>query len=203
MLGKVWSVMIILSFIYAIMAGKIDEICNASIDGATKAIEMIITISGSMIFWSGIMKIAQDSGFTQNASKILFPILKFLFPTCLEKNNILNPICVNIVSNMLGLGNAATPSGIKAINEMKSENLLKENILTFLIINLSCIQLTPTFLVSLRKSFGSTSPYEIVPKMWASSFIFLIVGITMSKTFYKDKKISKPSSRKFKCLSKN
>lgn len=203
MLGKVWSGMIILSFMCALFTGKIDEVCNASIDGATKAVEMIIMISGSIIFWSGIMKIAQDSNFTYTVSQLLFPILKFLFPTCSKKRNILNPICINIVSNMLGLGNAATPSGIKAINEMKSENLLQENILTFLIINLSCIQLTPTFLVSLRKSFGSVSPYEIVPKMWISSFVFLFVGISISKIFYQNRKISKKSRRNIKCLLKN
>lgn len=202
MLGKVWSGMIILSFICAIFTGNMNKLCNASIEGTIKAIEMIIMISGAIIFWSGIMKIAQDGKFTHAMSKLLFPILKFLFPSCSNKSNILNPICINIVSNMLGLGNAATPSGIKAINEMKSENLIQENILSFLMINMSCIQLTPTFLVSLRKSFGSTSPYEIVPKMWFSSFMFLLLGVSISKILSRSRKIyfKKIENRNTKCL---
>ena len=183
MIGKIWSIMIILSFICAILTNKISDICVSSLEGMSKAVETIISTSGAIIFWSGIMKIAQDSGFTDKVSRLLFPILKFLFPSCSDKKNIMNPMCINIVSNMLGLSNAATPSGVKSVKEMKKENLIKENFPTFIMLNISCIQLAPTFLVSLRKSYGSKSPYDIVPFIWISSLSILIIGLLIIKAF--------------------
>lgn len=185
MIGEVWAIMIISSFFCAIANNQINTLGNAILEGTDQATNIILMTSSAIIFWSGIMKIAQDSHFTGAISKILFPILKILFPDCAEKENILNPMCINIVSNIMGLGNAATPSGIKAVREMKKENLPMSNISTFLIMNMSCIQIAPTFLVAIRKSFGSNMPYEILPKMWATSLIFLLTGIILTKTIKK------------------
>ena len=187
MIGKVWAIIIISSFLCALINNKISELSNAILEGTDQAINIIIMTSGAIIFWSGIMKIAQDSYFTSAISRLLFPVLKILFPNCAQKNNILDFICINFVSNIMGLSNAATPSGIKAIKEMKKENLLEKNIAIFLIMNMSCIQIAPTFLVALRKSFGSNTPYEILPKMWATSIIFLLTGILLIKIFSKNK----------------
>ena len=181
MIGKVWSAMIIISFICAIFTNKLNDLGNAIIEGTNQSLNIVLITAGSIIFWSGIMKIAQNSGFTKAISKLLFPVLKFLFPECANKEKILDSICINIVSNMLGLSNAATPSGIKAIREMKKEEVSFENISTFLMMNMSCIQLAPSFLVALRKSLGSNNPYIILPKMWMSSLVFLITGIFLVK----------------------
>lgn len=189
MIGKIWAIIIISSFVCALINNQINLLGNAILEGTDQAINIIIMTSGAIIFWSGIMKIAQDSYFTSAISRLLFPVLKILFPNCAQKNNILDFICINFVSNIMGLSNAATPSGIKAIKEMKKENLLEKNIAIFLIMNMSCIQIAPTFLVALRKSFGSNTPYEILPKMWATSIIFLLTGILLIKIFSKNKKI--------------
>jgi spore maturation protein A len=181
MIGKVWSAMIIISFICAIFTNKLNDLGNAIIEGTNQSLNIVLITAGSIIFWSGIMKIAQNSGFTKAISRLLFPVLKFLFPECANKEKILDSICINIVSNMLGLSNAATPSGIKAIREMKKEEVSFENISTFLMMNMSCIQLAPSFLVALRKSLGSNNPYIILPKMWMSSLVFLMTGIFLVK----------------------
>ena len=181
MIGKVWSAMIIISFICAIFTNKLNDLGNAIIEGTNQSLNIVLITAGSIIFWSGIMKIAQNSGFTKAISRLLFPVLKLLFPECANKEKILDSICINIVSNMLGLSNAATPSGIKAIREMKKEEVSFENISTFLMMNMSCIQLTPSFLVALRKSLGSNNPYIILPKMWMSSLVFLMTGIFLVK----------------------
>lgn len=181
MIGKVWSAMIIISFICSIFTNKINDLGNAIIEGTNQSLNIVLITAGAIIFWSGIMKIAQNSGFTKAISRLLFPVLKFLFPECANKEKILDSICINIVSNMLGLSNAATPSGIKAIREMKKEEISFENISTFLMMNMSCIQLAPSFLVALRKSLGSNNPYIILPKMWISSLVFLITGIFLVK----------------------
>ena len=117
MIGKVWAIMIASSFFCAVINNKMNELGNAILEGTDQAINIILMTSGAIIFWSGIMKIAQDSGFTGAISKLLFPILRVLFPNCAKKWNILNPICINFVSNIMGLSNAATPSGIKAMQE--------------------------------------------------------------------------------------
>ena len=181
MIGKVWSAMIIISFFCSLFTNKLNDLGNAIIEGTNQSLNIILITAGAIIFWSGIMKIAQNSGFTKAISRLLFPVLKFLFPECANKEKILDSICINIVSNMLGLSNAATPSGIKAIREMKKEEISFENISTFLMMNMSCIQLAPTFLVALRKSLGSNNPYIILPKMWISSLVFLITGIFLVK----------------------
>ena len=181
MIGKVWSAMIIISFICSIFTNKINDLGNAIIEGTNQSLNIVLITAGAIIFWSGIMKIAQNSGFTKAISRLLFPVLKFLFPECANKEKILDSICINIVSNMLGLSNAATPSGIKAIREMKKEEISFENISTFLMMNMSCIQLAPSFLVALRKSLGSNNPYIILPKMWMSSLVFLMTGIFLVK----------------------
>lgn len=194
MLGKVWAGMIISSFLCALINNKINLLGNAILEGTDQAINIILITSGAIIFWSGIMKIAQDSGFTRAISKLLFPVLRILFPDYAQKNNILDFICINFVSNIMGLNNSATPSGIKAMkamkaikntNEISKKNLLEKNAAIFLIMNMSCIQIAPTFLVALRKSFGSNTPYEILPKMWATSIIFLLTGIILIKIFFK------------------
>ena len=181
MIGKVWSAMIIISFVCSLFTNKLNDLGNAIIEGTNQSLNIVLITAGSIIFWSGIMKIAQNSGFTKAISRLLFPVLKFLFPECANKEKILDSICINIVSNMLGLSNAATPSGIKAIKEMKKEKISSENISTFLMMNMSCIQFAPTFLVALRKSLGSNNPYIILPKMWISSLVFLITGIFLVK----------------------
>ena len=181
MIGKVWSAMIIISFICSIFTNKINDLGNAIIEGTNQSLNIVLITAGAIIFWSGIMKIAQNSEFTKAISRLLFPVLKFLFPECANKEKILDSICINIVSNMLGLSNAATPSGIKAIREMKKEEVSFENISTFLMMNMSCIQLAPSFLVALRKSLGSNNPYIILPKMWMSSLVFLMTGIFLVK----------------------
>lgn len=181
MLGKVWSSMIILSFFYAMFTNKINDFSNAILEGTNQGINIILTTSGAIIFWSGIMKIAYKSGLTSTISNILFPLLKFLFPNSFRKKNIVDPMCINLISNMFGLSNAATPSGLKAISEMKKENIGFPDMATFVIMNMSSIQLAPTFLVALRKSFGSENPYQFIPKMWISSSIFLLTGIILVK----------------------
>lgn len=183
MIGIVWAFMIISSVVCAICTQRIDELCNSIIEGSKQSISIVIMISGAIIFWSGIMKIAQDGKFTNFVIKIFFPILKLLFSEYSHQKEILNPICINIISNLLGLSNAATPSGIKAMKKMNKNNSMNSNIMKFLLINISCIQLSPNFLIISRKTFGSHNPYEILPKIWICSLVSLIVGISLINIF--------------------
>ena len=183
MIGIVWAFIMILSVICAIFTNKIDLLCNAILNGARQSIDIVIMISGAMIFWSGIMKIAQDGKFTDFISKILSPILKLLFKEYSGRKEIMDPICINIVSNLLGLSNAATPSGIKAMKKMKEFSLINTHVMRFLMLNISCIQFSPNFLIITRKNFGSPNPYDILPKLWICSLVSLFIGIILINIF--------------------
>lgn len=188
MIGIVWTCIMILSVVCAAFTNRIDILCNAILDGTKQSIDIIIMISGAMIFWSGIMKIAQDSKFTDFISKILSPILKLLFREYSSHKEIMDPICINIVSNLLGLSNAATPSGIKAMRKMKEINLIDTYVMRFLMLNISCIQFSPNFLIITRKNFGASNPYDILPKLWICSFVSLFVGMILIIIFSKKNK---------------
>ena len=185
MIGIIWFSMIISSIICAIFTNHVNDLCNAILEGSKQSINIIIIISGSIIFWSGMMKIAQDSKFTKFVSKIFSPILKLLFKDYIDKPEIIEPMCINIVSNLLSLSNAATPSGIETMRQMKKFGSIDTNIMKFLMINISCIQLSPNFLIISRKQFGAQNPYEILPKVWICSLVYLIIGILLINLFSK------------------
>ena len=185
MIGIIWSSMMILSIICAISTNHVNDLCNSILEGSKQSINIIIIISGSIIFWSGMMKIAQDSKFTKFICKLFSPILKLLFKDYIDKPEVIEPMCINIVSNLLSLSNAATPSGIETMKKMKKNELMDLNIMKFLMINISCIQLSPNFLIISRKQFGAQNPYEVLPKIWMCSLIYLLVGIFLINLFSK------------------
>ncbi|MCL2311610.1 MAG: spore maturation protein A [Firmicutes bacterium] len=200
MLEKIWISMILISVISALFTNNISELSNSVLEGSSQAVNVTLMTAGSIIFWSGIMKIAQDSGFTNTVSKIFFPLLKFLFPKYANQRNILEPICMNIIANVLGLGNAATPLGITAMKEMQKVNknpkYATKEMITFLIINTACLQLIPTFLITLRKNYGAENPFDILPKVWVSSSVALLTGIFLVKIFIKNKDTAKIQKNK-------
>ena len=119
MMNYIWGISILISILCAVCTGKINSLSSAILTGAGDAVTLIISILGMMAMWSGIMKIAQKSGITDFLSKLFLPIIKLLFPDCPLKSNAAKAICMNITANLLGLGNAATPFGIEAMQELK------------------------------------------------------------------------------------
>lgn len=188
MIGIIWAFMIISSIMCALFNNCANDLCNAIIEGSKQSINIMIIISGSIIFWSGIMKIAQDSKFTKFVSRLFSPILKVLFKDYVDKPDIIEPMCINIVSNLLSLSNAATPSGIETMKKMKKHGLIESNMMKFLLINISCVQLSPNFLIISRKQFGAQNPYEILPKIWLCSLVYLLIGIFLINVFSKKSK---------------
>ncbi|MDR2074438.1 MAG: spore maturation protein A [Oscillospiraceae bacterium] len=198
MLDLIWSAMMIISIICAGITGKIDLLSNAVLEGAEESIKIVIATLGVMTFWSGIMRIAEDSGLTNAIVKFLTPILKFIFPDYINEKKIIHPICMNIVANLLGLGNAATPFGLCAMKEMQKYNNSRDTatngMITLLVINTACLQLIPTFLAALRKNYNSSNPFEILPALWLSSLTALTVGIALVKILGTRKQKSKTKS---------
>lgn len=190
MMNYIWAGIIMVSIMCGFSTGKIPSLSNSVMEGAHDAVNLIISITGMMAFWTGIMKVAEKSGITKYLSKLFTPIIKFLFPESSHNEKAVHAICMNITANLLGLGNAATPFGIKAIKELQKCNPLRKDTASndmamFVIINTASLQLVPTFLCTLRQKYGCKNPLEIVPYLWIVSICALIVGVTCAKFFEK------------------
>lgn len=188
MLNIVWPIFIILSFLYAIFSGNLDSL-NASIFDSTKdAIELTISLLGTMCLWSGIMQIANKTTLINKLSKILMPFIKFLFPELKKNAKIQKEISMNMIANILGLGNAATPLGLKAMKSMQEENNKKDTLTNsmamFIVINTASIQIIPTTVIAIRNSLGSENPTQIVFPVWIATICAASARRICHKIFY-------------------
>ena len=185
MLNYIWSVIILVSVICAMLTGNIEALSSSILNGASDATNLIISMAGMMSLWSGLLKIADNGGLTSILSKFFRPILKRLFKDYPENSPAMRAICMNITANILGLGNAATPFGISAMKEMNKSNKTpgsaNNSMVTFVVMNTASIQLIPTMISILRQKYNSASPFEVVPAIWIASSAALIVGIILTK----------------------
>ena len=185
MLNFLWPILIIISYIYAFVFGNIEKTNNAIFEYTENAVNLTITLIGTMCFWNGIMEIAKNTKLINRITKILNPIINFLFPDSKNNKEIHEQISMNVVANILGLGNAATPLGIKAMKSMQEENKEKERLTddmaTFILINTASIQIIPTTVIGIRMSLGSINPTKIIFAVWISTICAAFVGILVSK----------------------
>lgn len=181
MLNYIWCGIILLSIIFSIINGTTSELSNAVLNSASDSAELIVTMCGTVCLWSGIMAIADKSGASEKLAKVLSPILSKLFPDIPHESGAFKAICSNITANLLGLGNAATPLGLKAMREMSElngrRNSASRSMIMFVILNTTSIQLMPTMILSLLNSDGCKNPESIIPCVWISSIFGLIIGI--------------------------
>lgn len=188
MMNYIWSGIMLLSLLVGFLTGNIGETATAAIDGAKNAVETVISLLGVMCFWMGMMNIAQKSGILNKLSKILEPVISSLFKG-VKREEARQAILMNITANIFGIGNAATPFGIKAMEEMQKENrgksIATNDMCMFVVLNTASIQLIPTTLLALRTSYGSADPYKILPAVWIVSVVALFFGICAAKIMEK------------------
>ena len=189
MLNIVWPFFIIISFSFAILSGNFENLNSSIFEGANDAVTLSINLLGSLCLWSGIMQIASDSSLVKKLSKLLSPILNFLFPSLITNNKIKKEISMNIIANILGLGNAATPLGLKAMESMQKENPKKDTLsnpmMMFIVINTASIQLIPTTVIAIRNSLNSPNPTSIIFPTWIATILAAISGIFVTKLLIK------------------
>ena len=185
MINYIWFVMIFLGLIVGIFTGNGEGISNAIIGSIDSTVSFIIGLVGLMCFWCGVMKVAEKSGFTEKLAKLMKPILKLIFKESANDEKALGAIVMNITANMMGLGNAATPFGIKAMEEMDRLNNEKgrasNDMALFLVLNAACIQLVPSTVLSIRAAAGSTNPGAIILPAIISTGTAAIVGVICCK----------------------
>lgn len=181
MINIIWVIMVITGIILAAWQGKPEIITEASFQAAKAAVKYAIELIGVMSFWLGMMKVAEKAGLIRFLAKILRPLMRFLFPTVPADHPALGSIVMNLSANILGLGNAATPFGLKAMEELQSLNPDKERattaMCTFLALNTACITLLPTMVLGLRTSAGSANPTEIVGTTFFATACGMVLAI--------------------------
>ena len=189
MLNYIWSGMIILSLIFGFFNGRLEAVTAAAMEGAGDAVEMCIGLLGVMCLWTGLAKIAENSGLTRVFAKLLRPVTKILFPKLKKDSAAMNAIVLNMVANLFGMGNAATPLGISAMKELDKENHYKgrasNEMCMFAVINTASIQLIPSTVIALRQMYGSQNPSEIIFPVWICSICALIAGVMLAKILEK------------------
>ena len=191
MLNILWPIFIILSFIYALISGKVNEVNNGIFTSLSDAVELTITFLGTICLWNGIMEIAKKTSLINKMTNMLKPFINFLFPDLKENKTAKQEISMNMIANILGLGNAATPLGIKAMKTMQKENKKKDTLtnsmMMFIVINTASLQLIPTNVIAIRTSLNSENPTSIILPVWIATIIAAIVGIAFTKLLIKKK----------------
>ena len=188
MINYLWAGFFIIGIIYSFITGNTEGINNEILTSASSSVNMILQILPIMCLWLGIMQIASDSGLIKKLSRKITPLITKLFPDIPPEHEALTLISSNIIMNMLGLGNAATPFGLKAMKSMQSLNKEKDtatrSMITFLVINTASVTIIPTTVISFRIIAGSTNPTDIVLVSIITSFLSCIVGLILDRLFY-------------------
>ena len=183
MLNYIWVGMLLVGFVIGLLNGRIEEVTNAAFTSAGRAVELGIGLMGVMCLWSGLMKIMEKSGLIHGLARLVRPVLKILFREIKDNDKAIGAIVMNLAANFMGLGNAATPLGIKAMGELQKVNMRKgtasDAMCMFLVLNTSAIQLIPTTVIALRNDAGSAAPSEITACVWVASVAATVTGIIM------------------------
>lgn len=193
MLDYLWAGMLILGILWGLFQGKGAGLTQAVLDGGKAAIDLSLTMLGAMAVWSGLMEIAKTGGVLQSIHRLLAPAIRWLFPRLPKGHPAAEAISANFAANMLGLGNAATPAALRAmkeLQELESERgagaepfVASDEMCTFLIINISSLQLIPVNMLIYRSQYGSANPAVITVPVLIATVISTLVGVCCCKLF--------------------
>lgn len=197
MLNLLWAAMILIGIIFATFTGHIPDITDAAIDSSKEAITLCITMMGIMSFWTGLMEIASKAGIIEALSHKLSPFMHFLFPKLPPDHPANEPITTNFIANILGLGWAATPAGLRAMTELakleeerragkipgpvRPHGIASDEMCTFLILNISSLQLIPINVIAYRSQYGSVNPASITGAAILATAISTLAAICYCK----------------------
>jgi spore maturation protein A len=194
MVNWIWLFFLVAGFAVAAVQGKIDVVTQAVFDGAKSGVTVCFGLISILVFWLGIMKIAEDSGLLKKLAVLLRPIVRFLFPSIPKDHPAIGYIMSNMSANILGLGNAATPMGIRAMQELQKLNPEKDTaspaMCTLLALNTASITLIPTTLIAIRMNFHSKNPADIVGSTLMATFVATVAAIIVDR-FYRKKALKK------------
>ena len=186
MLSFIWAGMIFLALFYAAVTGRLDVLGSSVVYSAQNAVGLLTLFVGVIPFWSGIMNVASAAGVTNGAAKLLRPLLKRVFPRSFENRECAEAISMNVAANLIGIGNAATPFGLKAVGEMSKrcrDGAPDAEMIKFIVLNSASIQLIPTTVAAMRQRAGAAAPFDIVPAVLVCSAVGLAAGLSAAALF--------------------
>lgn len=185
MMNYIWAGIMLVSILCGMATGRVSQVSQAMFTGAEDAVTLVLSLLGAMCLWSGIMRVADQGGVTNGLARLFSPLLKKLFPGLPADGKAARAISMNISANLLGMGNAATPLGIAAMQELAKANpspdTADNRMVTFVVINTASLQLIPSTIAVIRSNYGCATPFDIIPAIVVSSLCALTVGIVMAK----------------------
>ena len=193
MVSVIWGSFILIGVVFSIVTGQVEALNDQILHGASDGMKLIFEMLPILVLWTGVMKIAENAGLLQKFSNLVRPVLHKLFPSLRKEDPALGYIASNMAANALGLGSAATPFGLKAMEEMQKNNPKKdmatEAMVTFLILNTGGVTIIPTTVIALRMSQGSANPSEIIITSILATICSSIAGLTMDYILRKRKRL--------------
>lgn len=179
----IWTAMVAVAVICGMLTGRMDAVGGAALEGARAAVDLCLGILGGMFLWMGVMELMDRCGLSAGLSRLLRPLLRRLLPYAARDEETLGALSANISANLLGLGNAATPLGIRAARRMASgcEGTASDELCRLVVLNTASIQLLPTTVASVRAACGSAAPLDILPAVWVSSALSVLAGLAAAR----------------------
>lgn len=176
----IWCILICISILFAILLGRGADIAAAIPAGAQTAVTLSVSMAGAVCLWTGVGRLMEKAGFTRKLSVLLSPLLSRIFPSTTRDPDLAGALSANICANLLGLGNAATPMGIRAVKRLKSKDdpaLATDEMCRLVVLNTASIQLIPSTVAAIRSGLGCPAPFDILPAVWITSICSAAGGL--------------------------
>lgn len=186
LLGAIWTVFIGISIVFACANGCTAQLCTAAFEGARAAVDFCLSVGGMICLWCAVMELMRVSGLSDALARLLQPLLRRLFPDGASSAEVLEPLSANVSANLLGLGNAATPMGIKAAKALAARGKpgqASNELCRLVVLNTASIQLLPANVAAIRAAYGAQQPFDILPAVWISSAVSVCAGLFAARLF--------------------
>ena len=179
----VWSGMVIISLLFGLLTGTLEDVAAAALSGAESAVELSLSMAGILCLWSGVMEIMNVCGLSKGLARAFHPVLRRLLPEASRDPKTLAALSANVSANLLGLGNAATPLGIPAARRMAQGcgGVASNELCLLVVLNTASIQLLPATVASLRSAAGCRTPFDILPAVWLASVLSVAAGLLAAR----------------------
>lgn len=181
LLSYIWTGLIGLSLFCALLTGNTQALSASVMEGCRNAVNLILTMGGSICLWTGVGRLLEASGITSFLSQLLFPLLSVLFPESKKDSALAGDLSANFCANLLGLGNAATPMGISAAKRLaRGGTAASDSLCRLIVLNTASIQLLPTNIAAMRSALGAAAPFDILPAVWITSILSVSLGLSFA-----------------------
>ena len=183
----VWTIFLGISVIFALLGGKTVALAPALLEGASSGVTLAISLAGPICLWSGLSRVMEQIGWMDSLSRLAAPLLRKLFPSAWQDKDARQALCGNLSANLLGLGNAATPLGIRAAQRMAkgAGGTATDELCRLVVMNTASVQLIPATVAAVRSSLGAAAPFDILPAVWISSLLSVSAGLLAAWVFSK------------------